>query len=54
MSAIKWHVVVGIAMLISLWTGVSWGQALRLVGFSVESGGARPDVVDDLIFLTSN
>jgi endonuclease/exonuclease/phosphatase family metal-dependent hydrolase len=28
---------------------LSWAQALRVVGFNVESGGARPDVVDDLI-----
>jgi len=36
-------------MLASVWTGAGWAQALRVVGFNVESGGARPDVVDDLI-----
>jgi hypothetical protein len=38
-----------IAMLVSLWTGAGWVQALRVVGFNVESGGASPDVVVDLI-----
>jgi hypothetical protein len=49
MQATKRRIVVVIAMLISVWTGVGWAQALRVVGFNVESGGARPDVVDDLI-----
>jgi endonuclease/exonuclease/phosphatase family metal-dependent hydrolase len=49
MSAAKRHIVVVIAMLVSLWTGAGWGQTLRVVGFNVESGGARPDVVDDLV-----
>jgi hypothetical protein len=40
--------VVGV-FLLSLWTVLGWAQALRVVGFNVESGGARPDVVDDLI-----
>jgi hypothetical protein len=38
-----------VAILFSLWTGIGWAQALRVVGFNVESGGARPEVVDDLI-----
>lgn len=37
------------AILIVVWTCIGWAQALRIVGFNVESGGARPDVVDDLI-----
>jgi hypothetical protein len=41
--------IVMVAMLVSLWTCAGWAQALRVVGFNVESGGARPDVVDDLI-----
>ena len=49
MSVIKMRAVVVIAVLVSLWTGLGWAQALRVVGFNVESGGARPDVVDDLI-----
>ena len=49
MSAAKRRIVVVIAMLVSLWTGAGWAQTLRVVGFNVESGGARPDVVDDLI-----
>jgi hypothetical protein len=48
-SATKRRMVVVIAVLVSLWTGVGWAQALRVVGFNVESGGAPPDVVDDLI-----
>jgi hypothetical protein len=43
------RLVVVIAMLVSLWTSASWAQTLQAVGFNVESGGARPDVVDDLI-----
>jgi hypothetical protein len=41
--------VIVIAALVSLWTTAGWAQALRVVGFNVESGGARPDVVDGLI-----
>src|ERR671910_2330987 len=41
--------IVVVAVLVSLWTGIGWAQALRVVGFNVEFGGARPDVVDDLI-----
>jgi hypothetical protein len=49
MSATRMRAVVVVAIVISLWTGASWAQALRVVGFNVESGGARPEVVDDLI-----
>jgi hypothetical protein len=41
--------IIVVAVLVSLWTGAGWTQALRVVGFNVESSGARPDVVDDLI-----
>jgi endonuclease/exonuclease/phosphatase family metal-dependent hydrolase len=41
--------IVVVAMLVSLWTGAGWAQAPRVAGFNVESGGARPDVVDDFI-----
>ena len=34
-----------VAVLVCLWTGLSWGQTLRVVGFNVESGGARPSEV---------
>jgi hypothetical protein len=47
MTKIRLFVVVGI--LCSAWAGLGWTQTLRVVGFNVESGGARPDVVDDLI-----
>src|SRR5687767_8493526 len=49
MSATKRRMVVVIAVLVSLWKGAGWAQALGVAGFNVESGGARPDVVDDLI-----
>jgi hypothetical protein len=49
MSACGVRSIVMVAMLVSLWTCAGWGQALRVVGFNVESGGAQPDVVDDLI-----
>jgi hypothetical protein len=49
MQAIWIRAVVIVAMLTSVWTGAGWAQALRVVGFNVESGGALPDVVDDLI-----
>jgi hypothetical protein len=49
MSAIRSRAVVVVVMLVSLWSGAGWAQALRVVGFNVESGGARPDVVDDRI-----
>ena len=49
MQAIWIGAVIVVTMLASLWTGAGWAQALRVVGFNVESGGARPDVVDDLI-----
>jgi hypothetical protein len=45
----KSRVFVVIAILCSAWAGLGWAQALRVVGFNVESGGARPDVVDDLV-----
>ena len=47
MTKIRLFVVV--VILCSVWAGLGWGQALRVAGFTVESGGARPDVVDDLI-----
>ena len=49
MQAIWIRAVIVVTMLASVWTGAGWAQALRVVGFNVESGGARPDVVDDLI-----
>ena len=49
MSAAMRRIVVVIATLVSLWTGAGSAQTLRVVGVNVESGGARPDVVDDLI-----
>jgi hypothetical protein len=42
------RLVVVIAAPVSLWTGAGRVQTLRVVGFNVESGGARPDVVADL------
>jgi endonuclease/exonuclease/phosphatase family metal-dependent hydrolase len=48
-SVAKIRAVIVAAILVSLWTGLGWAQALRVVGFNVESGGARPDVLDDLI-----
>jgi len=41
--------VVVIAALVSLRTGAGWAQVLQMVGFNMESGGARPDVADDRI-----
>ncbi len=38
-----------VALLCSAWAGLGWTQTLRVVGFNVESGGACPDVVHDLI-----
>jgi len=48
-SVAKSRAVIVATILISLWTSLGWSQVLRVVGFNVESGGARPDVVDDLI-----
>jgi hypothetical protein len=48
MSLIKVRPFVVVAVLFSVWTGLGWAQTLRVVGFNGESGGARPDVVDDL------
>jgi hypothetical protein len=44
MRASKIHSIVVVGLLISLWTCAGWPQALRVVGFNVESGGARPDM----------
>jgi hypothetical protein len=49
MQASKMRSIMAVALLVSLWPGTSWAQALRAVGFNVESGWARSDVVDDLI-----
>jgi hypothetical protein len=49
MSMTKIRLFVVVAILCSAWAGLGWTQTLRVVGFNVESGGARPDVVDDLI-----
>jgi hypothetical protein len=49
MRMTKIRVFVVVAILCSVWAGPGWAQALRVVGFNVESGGAHPDVVDDLI-----
>jgi hypothetical protein len=49
MSVRKMRAVIAVAFVLSLWTGAGWAQVLRVVGFNVESGGARPEVVDDLI-----
>jgi hypothetical protein len=43
------RVFVVVALLCSAWAGLGWTQTLRVVGFNVESGGACPDVVHDLI-----
>ena len=53
MQATKRRMLVVIAMLVSLWAGAGWAQALRVVGFNAESGGARPEVVAELIEATS-
>ena len=49
MSMTKIRLFVVVAILCSAWAGLGWTQTLRVVGFNVESGWARPDVVDDLI-----
>jgi hypothetical protein len=49
MRITKRRVFVLVAILCSAWAGLGWAQTLRVVGFNVESGGARPDIVDDLI-----
>ena len=49
MQATWIRAIVVVAMLVGCWTGGGWAQALRVVGFNVESWGAHPDVVDDLI-----
>jgi hypothetical protein len=52
MRATKVRSIVVVAVLVSVWTCSGWAQALRAVGFNVESGGARPEVVADLIAAT--
>jgi len=41
MGATRRRTVVAVAMLVSLWAGSGWAQALGVVGF--------PDIVDDLM-----
>jgi hypothetical protein len=40
--------IVVVALLVSLWAGAGWAQALRVVGFPVESGDARPEEMNAL------
>jgi hypothetical protein len=46
MRATRIHLFVVGVFLLCVWTGLGWAQALRVVGFNAESGGARPDVVE--------
>jgi hypothetical protein len=49
MSVSKVRLCTLVAVLCIVWTGLGWSPSLTVVGFNVESGGARPDVVDDPI-----
>jgi hypothetical protein len=49
MSVTRRRTVVVVALVISLWACRGWAQALRVVGFNVESAGVCSDGVNDLI-----
>ena len=51
MRSARWIIVVAVAVgvIVSGGFGASQAETLRVVGFNVESGGADPTVVDDIV-----